>query len=108
MRSHRNVEFKRAPQVERVYDSNDLWGVASRMNYFKQLKETMEAKQSQGALIKYRNDLAESNRTESYRKELDRIRNVLDNTRSPDGIVTSKQLLERKKHLEEMIKNISD
>ena len=38
------------------------------MNYFKQLKETLEARQSQGALIKYRNDLAESNRTESYRK----------------------------------------
>ena len=74
MRSHRNVEFKRAPQVERHYNVSDLWGVASRMNYFKQLKETLEARQSQGALIKYRNDLAESNRTESYRKELDRIR----------------------------------
>ena len=86
MRSHRNVEFKRAPQVERHYNVSDLWGVASRMNYFKQLKETLEARQSQGALIKYRNDLAESNRTESYRKELDRIRKILDNTRSPDGI----------------------
>ena len=72
MRSHRNVEFKRAPQVERVYDTNDLWGVASRMNYFKQMKDNIEARQTQGALIKYRNDLAESNRTESYRKELDR------------------------------------
>ena len=58
------------------------------MNYFKQLKETLEARQSQGALIKYRNDLAESNRTESYRKELDRIRKILDNTRSPHGIQT--------------------
>ena len=77
MRSHRNVEFKRAPQVERHYNVSDLWGVASRMNYFKQLKETLEARQSQGALIKYRNDLAESNRTESYRKELDRIRKIL-------------------------------
>ena len=34
MRSQRNVEFKAAPQVERVHDTNDLWGVASRMNYF--------------------------------------------------------------------------
>ena len=76
MRFHRNVEFKRAPQVERHYNVSDLWGVASRMNYFKQLKETLEARQSQGALIKYRNDLAESNRTESYRKELDRIRKI--------------------------------
>ena len=74
MRSHRHVEFKRAPQVERHYNVSDLWGVASRMNYFKQLKDTLEARRSQGALIKYRNDLAESNRTESYRKELDRIR----------------------------------
>ena len=74
MKSHRNVEFKRAPQVERVYDTNDLWGVASRMNFFKQMKDNIEARQTQGALIKYRNDLAESNRTESYRKELDRIR----------------------------------
>ena len=73
MRSHRNVEFKRAPQVERHYDASDLWGVASRMNYFKQLKDTLEARQSQGALIKYRNDVAESNRTESYRKKFDRI-----------------------------------
>ena len=73
-RSHRNVEFKRAPQVERHFFVSDLWGVASRMNYFKQLKDTLEARQSQGALTKYRNDLAESNRTESYRKELDRIR----------------------------------
>ena len=32
MRSHRNVEFKRSPQVERSYDSNDLWGAASRKN----------------------------------------------------------------------------
>ena len=107
-RSHRNVEFKRAPQVERHYNVSDLWGVASRMNYFKQLKDTLEARQSQGALIKYRNDLAESNRTESYRKELDRIRKILDNARSPDGIQTKEQLTVRKKHLEEMIKNISD
>ena len=107
MRSHRNVEFKRAPQVERVYDTNDLWGVASRMNYFKQMKDNIEARQTQGALIKYRNDLAESNRTESYRKELDRIRKILENSRSPDGIQTTEQLKARKKHLEEMIKNIS-
>ena len=104
MRSHRNVEFKRAPQVERHYNVSDLWEVASRMNYFKQLKDTLEARQSQGALIKY----TESNRSESYRKELDRIRNILANTRSPDGIQTKEQLTVRKKHLEEMIKNISD
>ena len=73
------------------------------MNYLQQLKDTLEARQSQGALIEYRNDLAESNRIESYRKELDRIRNILDNTRSPDGI----QLTVIKKHLEEMIKNNS-
>ena len=108
LRSHRNVEFKRAPQTERYYDASDLWGVASRMNYFKQLKDTLEAKQTQGALIRYRNDLVKSNRTESYRKELDRIRSILDNTRSPDGIQTTEQLSARKKHLEEMIKNISD
>ena len=48
MRSHRKVEFKRAPQVERVYDTNDFWGVASRMNYFKQRKDNIEAKQRQG------------------------------------------------------------
>ena len=83
-RSHRNVEFKGAPQVERHYDVSDLWRVASKMNYFKQLKDTLEARHAQGALIKYRNDLAESNRTESYRKELDRIRKLLDNTRSPE------------------------
>ena len=83
MRSHRNVELKRAPQVERVYDTNDLWGVASRMNYFKQMKDNIEAKQTQGALIKYRNGLAESNRTESYRKELDRIRTILETHAHP-------------------------
>ena len=108
MRSHRNVEFKRAPQVERQYDVSDLWGVASRMSYFKQLKDTLEARQSQGELIKYQNDLAGSNRTESYRTVLDRIRKILDTTRSPDGIHTKEQLTARKKHLEEMIKSISD
>ena len=86
MKSHRNVEFKRAPQVERHYDVSDLWGVASRMNHFKQLKDTLEARQSQGAVIKHRNGLAESNRTESYRKEIDRIRNILENTRLLDRI----------------------
>ena len=64
------------------------------------------SEKTQGALIKYRNDLAESNRAESYRKELDKIRRELDNTRSPDGIQTTEQLTARKKHLEEMIKNI--
>ena len=68
----------------------------------------MEARQSQGALIKHRNDLAESNRTESHRKELDKIRQELDNARSPNRIQTTKQLTARKKHLEEMTKNISD
>ena len=58
-RSHRNNEFKREPQVEMHSDGNDLWCVAARMNYFKQLKGTLEAKRSQGATIKYRNDLAE-------------------------------------------------
>ena len=108
MISHRNAELKRAPQVERHYDVSDLWGVASRTDYFKQLQDTLEARQSQGALIKCRNDLTESHRTESYRKELDRIRNILDNTRSPDGIQTKEQLTVRKKHLKEMTKNISD
>ena len=108
MRDHRNVEFERAPQVERHSDVSDSWGVASRMSSFKQLKDTLEARQSQGALLKYRNDLTESNRTESHRKELDRTRKVLDNTRSPDGIQTKEQLTSRKKHLEEMVKNISD
>ena len=78
------------------------------MNCFKQLKDTLEARQSQGALIKSRNDCAESNRTESYRKELDRIRNILGNTRSPVGIQTKEQLTVGKTHLEEMIKNVSD
>ena len=75
--------------MRRVYDTNDLWGVAPRMNYFKQMKDNIEATQTQGALIKYRNDLAESNRTERYRNKLDRIRKLLENSRSPDGIQTT-------------------
>ena len=78
------------------------------MNYFKHLKDTLEARQSQGASIKHRNDLVDSNRTESYRKELDRIRNILDKTWSPHGIQTKEQLTVRKKHLEEMIRNMFD
>lgn len=44
MRGHSNVEFKRAPQVQR--------------HYFRFMG--LEARRSQGALIQYRNGLVES------------------------------------------------
>ena len=53
-------EFKRAPQVVSYYDVDDVFGIASRRKYFKDLKEKLEAQESKVANVKFQNDLANS------------------------------------------------
>ena len=48
-------EFKRPPQVATYYDVDDVFGTASRRQYFKDLKEKLEAQESKVANVSFQN-----------------------------------------------------
>ena len=49
-------EFHRAPQVERYYDIDDTFGVASRKKQFEEMKMRIEEAENRGKNIRLRND----------------------------------------------------
>ena len=70
-------EFQRAPQVATYYDIDDVFGTASPRQYFKDLKEKLEAQESKVANVSFQNSLIDSRRKSNYQAELQRIRELL-------------------------------
>ena len=100
-------EFKRAPQTSTYYDVDDIFGTASRRQYFKDLKEKLEAQESKVANVNFQNSLINSRRKSNYEAELRRIREMLKNRTATTDAETIGRLRAKEAELEEMIKDIS-
>ena len=76
---------------------NDLFGLSSRINYFKNLKDQLEAHRSKQSSIMFRRKLLENQTKHNYANELHRIKGYLsqNDTRLPIGTV--RRLKERQK-----------
>ena len=101
-------EFKRAPEVESYYDVNDVWGSSTDRQYFKNLKEMLEAQQTRVANVKFQEDLRRSKNAMNYKAELDRIRGELSSKNNPFDAQAISQLEARKKELNKLIKQTAD
>ena len=78
---------------------HDLFGLSSRISYFKNLKDQLEAHQSKSESIMFRRKLLEKQKKQNYANELHRIRGELsqNDTRLPIG--TRERLREPEKEL---------
>ena len=87
---------------------HDLFGLSSRINYFKNLKDQLEAHRSKQSSIMFRRKLLENQTKHNYANELHRIRGYLsqNDTRLPIGTV--KRLKEREKELHKLGAQIAD
>ena len=84
-------EFRRAPEVSTYYDVDDIFGTASRRQYFKDLKEKLEAQESNVANVSFQNSLINSRRKSNYQAELRRTREMLKNRTATDDWEQKKQ-----------------
>ena len=100
-------EFRRAPQTSTYYDVDDIFGTASRRQYFKDLKEKLEAQESKVANVSFQNSLINSRRKSNYQAELRRIRDLIKSKHSTTDAETIGRLRAKEAELEEMIKDIS-
>ena len=100
-------EFKRAPQVISYYDVDDVFGTASRRQYFKDLKEKLEAQENKVANVNFQRELANSQKKTNYKAELDRIRGEMTRHNTPFNAQTIAQLQAREAELVKLIKDIS-
>ena len=87
---------------------HDLFGLSSRISYFKNLKDQLEAHQSRTKSIMFRRKLLEDQKKQNYANELHRTRGVLsqNDTRLPIG--TRERLKERQKELYKLGGQIAD
>ena len=87
---------------------SDLFGLSSRINYFKNLKDLLEAHRSKQSSTLFRKKLLENQNKQNYANELHRIRGYLsqNDTRFPVGTV--ERLKEREKHLQKLGGQIAD
>ena len=100
-------EFKRAPQVATYYEVDDIFGTASRRQYFKDLKKKLEAQENKVANVSFQNSLINSRRKSNYQAELRRIREMLKKRTATTDAETIGRLRAKEAELEEMIKDIS-
>ena len=94
--------------VKDMSSPNDLFGLSSRISYFKNLKDQLEAHQSKSKSIMFRRKLLENQKKQNYSNELHRIKGALfqNDTRLPIG--TIERLRERQKELYKLGGQIAD
>ena len=97
-----NTRKPNADRKHRYYDS--MWGVASRKHYFKNLKDTLDARQSKVASLEFRKKLLGAQQKLNYNMELDRLRGELSRKTVP----ARAQMERRQKDLEKMMGEISN
>ena len=103
----RKPEFKRPPQVANYHDIDDVFETASRRQYFKDLKEKLEAQESKVANVSFQNSLINSRRKPNYQAELQRKREVLQNRTATTDAETIERLGAKEAELVEIIGDIS-
>jgi len=87
---------------------NDLFGLSSRIAYFKNLKDQLEAHQTKTKSVLFRRKLLENQKKQNYANELHRIRGYLSQTDTRLPIGTVERLKEREKALQKLGGYIAD
>ena len=94
------AEFKRKPQVQRYYDIDDTFGVASRRKYMNDMKMMIEEAENRGKNVRSRNDWLQHQKKAIYQGELDAVNRQLERPMMP---VRTKEELEK---IQKELKNI--
>ena len=97
-------EMKRMPQVERWYDIDDTFGVASRKKYLEDMKLRVEEAENRGKNIALRNDWVKHQKKSIYQGQLDDINRQLERPMMP--VRTKEELLKKQKELKEIMANL--
>ena len=91
------MEFKRKPQVQRYYDIDDTFGVASRRKYMKDMKMMIEEAENRGKNVRLRNDWLQHQKKAVYQGQLDDINRQLERPMMP--VRTKEELLKETKRI---------
>ena len=97
-------EFRRAPQVERYYDIDDTFGVASRRKQIEDMKLRIEEAENRGKNVRLRNDWLQHQKKSLYQGELDDINRQLERPMMP--VRTKEELEKRQNELKTIMKEI--
>ena len=98
------AEFKRKPQVQRYYDIDDTFGVASRRKYLQDMKMRIEEADNRGKNVRLRNDWLQHQKKSIYQGELDTINRQLERPMMP--VRTKEELIKRQKELKDIMAEI--
>ena len=98
-------EFHRAPQVERYYDLDDTFGVASRKKQIEEMKMRIEEAENRGKNIRLRNDWIQHQKKSLYQGQLDDINRQLERPRMP--VRTKEELLKKQQELKHIMAEIN-
>ena len=94
--------------IKDMTSPSDLFGLSSRINYFKNLKDQLEAHRTKQGSIMFRRKLLENQNKQNYALELHRIRGYLSQNESRLPIGTVRRLKERQKELNKLGFQIAD
>ena len=94
-------EMKRMPQVERFYDIDDTFGVASRRKHMEDMKLRIEEAENRGKNIRLRNDWIQHQKKSLYQGQLDDINRQLERPMMP--VRTKEELLKKQQELKNIM-----
>ena len=98
-------EMKRMPQVERFYDIDDTFGVASRRKQMEDMKLRIEEAENRGKNIRLRNDWIQHQKKSLYQGQLDDINRQLERPMMP--VRTKEELLKKQQELKNIMAEIN-
>ena len=98
-------EMKCMPQVERFYDIDDTFGVASRRKQMEDMKLRIEEAENRGKNIRLRNDWIQHLKKSLYQGQLDDINRQLERPMMP--VRTKEELLKKQQELNNIMAEIN-
>ena len=97
-------EFRRAPAVEKYYDIEDTFGVASRRKEMEDMKLRIEEAENRAKNIRLRNDWIQHQKKSIYQGQLGDINRQLERPMMP--FRTKQELKEEQDELKEIMANL--
>ena len=97
-------EFRRAPAVEKYYDIDDTFGVASRRKQIEDMKLRIEEAENRAKNIRLRNDWVQHQKKALFQGQLDDINRQLERPMMP--VRTKEELKKKQDELKEIMANL--
>ena len=97
-------EFRRAPAVEKYYDIDDTFGVASRRKQIEDMKLRIEEAENRATNIRLRNDWVQHQKKALFQGQLDDINRQLERPMMP--VRTKEELKKKQDELKEIMANL--